>query len=50
MEVIKLPGAFITSKNDKFINFEHSELLYKSYGGKKQLIYIEKDHNQSRKD
>jgi hypothetical protein len=37
---VKTPGIFISSKEDKFVSHEHSEKLYKQYGGNKQLIYI----------
>lgn len=30
--------------------YTHSEKLYNKYGGAKQLIYIEKDHNEPRKN
>jgi fermentation-respiration switch protein FrsA (DUF1100 family) len=49
MQHIKVPGVFIASQNDNFVHHSHSELLYKEYSGKKELIYIEKDHNQVRK-
>ena len=50
MRHIKVPGLFVTSQNDNFVHYSHSEVLYKEYGGRKELIYIEKDHNQVRKD
>lgn len=46
---IRVPGVFIASQSDNFVHHSHSELLYKAYGGKKELVYIEKDHNQVRK-
>jgi len=35
MKNIKIPGIFITSQNDNFVHYSHSELLYKEYAGKK---------------
>ena len=35
MDNISVPGIFITSKRDEFVNYEHSEILYKKYKGKK---------------
>lgn len=49
MQHIKIPGIFVASQSDSFVHHSHSELLYKQYSGKKELIYIEKDHNQIRK-
>jgi hypothetical protein len=49
MQHIRVPGIFIASQSDNFVHHSHSELLYKEYSGKKELIYIEKDHNQIRK-
>lgn len=46
---IKVPGMFVASQRDSFVHHSHSETLYKEYGGKKELIYIEKDHNQMRR-
>lgn len=45
---IQMPGLFIASKNDRFISYQHSETLYKVYGGRKQLHYIQNDHNEHR--
>lgn len=47
---IKIPGVFVTSHQDSFVHYSHSQSLYKQYGGRKELIYIERDHNQSRKE
>lgn len=49
VEAIKVPAIFLASQLDNFVHYSHSELLYKHYGGAKELIYIEKDHNQLRK-
>ena len=40
MRQIRIPGIFLTSHHDNFVHFSHSEILYKEYGGKKELLYI----------
>ena len=50
MKNIKIPGMFITSHSDNFVHFSHAESLYKEYAGRKELIYIERDHNQVRRE
>ena len=46
---ISVPGIFIASHSDSFVHHSHSEILYKEYGGRKELAYIERDHNQVRR-
>ncbi len=34
VEKCEIPALFITSKKDKFVSYEHSEILHKFYKGK----------------
>lgn len=43
-----IPCIFITSKEDNFVKPYHVETLYKIYGGRKKILYVEGDHNMER--
>ncbi|XP_048329507.1 uncharacterized protein LOC107433622 [Ziziphus jujuba] len=43
-----IPALFGHAKDDKFIQPHHSDLIYKSYSGDKNIIYFDGDHNSSR--
>ncbi|KAH0986079.1 hypothetical protein GBA52_013256 [Prunus armeniaca] len=43
-----IPALFGHAKDDKFIPNHHSDLIYKSYAGDKNIIYFDGDHNSSR--
>jgi hypothetical protein len=47
---ITAPGMFITSKNDKMVNCEHSEKLFNIYPAYKQMEYITEQHHENRPD
>jgi fermentation-respiration switch protein FrsA (DUF1100 family) len=48
LENCKMPSLFIVSKQDTLINPYHSDLIFKHYKGKKKLVYVNGDHNESR--
>ena len=41
---------FIASKEDTFVNFKHSEILFNKYQGPKKFIEIKGDHNSFRNE
>ncbi|XP_062013728.1 uncharacterized protein LOC133730072 isoform X2 [Rosa rugosa] len=43
-----IPALFGHAKDDKFIQTSHSDLIYKSYAGDKNIIFFDGDHNSSR--
>ncbi|KAK9935807.1 hypothetical protein M0R45_012683 [Rubus argutus] len=43
-----IPALFGHAKDDKFIQTSHSDLIYKSFAGDKNIIYFDGDHNSSR--
>lgn len=43
-----IPALFGHAKDDKFIQPHHSDLIYKSYAGDKNIIKFDGDHNSSR--
>ncbi|XP_022856890.1 uncharacterized protein LOC111377961 [Olea europaea var. sylvestris] len=43
-----IPALFGHAKDDKFINLGHSEAIFKSYAGDKNIIKFDGDHNSSR--
>lgn len=43
-----IPALFGHAKDDKFIQPHHSDDIYKSYVGDKNVIYFDGDHNSSR--
>ncbi|KAF3451927.1 hypothetical protein FNV43_RR08023 [Rhamnella rubrinervis] len=43
-----IPTLFGHAKDDKFIQPRHSDLIYNSYAGDKNIIYFDGDHNSSR--
>lgn len=45
---LKLPIMFITGKNDDFVKSHHSHYLYEIYGGLKNFVMFEGDHNTIR--
>lgn len=42
------PGLFVTSKQDKLVNYLHTEELFNAYGGPKQLHFIDCEHHEAR--
>lgn len=45
-----VPGLFAHAENDDFIKIHHSEKLYETYAGDKNMIRFEGDHNSARPD
>ncbi|CAA0818046.1 alpha/beta-Hydrolases superfamily protein [Striga hermonthica] len=43
-----IPALFGHAKDDKFIQSRHSDAIFKSYAGDKNIIKFEGDHNSSR--
>lgn len=43
-----IPSVFIMARGDDFVNPHHGEDMYQLYGGDKNLIYVEGDHNSER--
>ncbi|KAL2495668.1 alpha/beta-hydrolase superfamily protein [Forsythia ovata] len=43
-----IPALFGHAKDDKFIHLRHSETIFKSYAGDKNIIKFDGDHNSSR--
>jgi len=43
-----IPALFIAGKHDDFIKPHHSQQIYEQYGGDKNLILVEGDHNSPR--
>lgn len=43
-----IPALFIAAENDDFITPKHSQELYENYGGDKNIIIVDGDHNSSR--
>ncbi|XP_050145556.1 uncharacterized protein LOC126621193 isoform X3 [Malus sylvestris] len=43
-----IPALFGHAKDDKFIQTHHSDIIYKSYAGDKNIIHFDGDHNSSR--
>lgn len=43
-----IPALFGHAKDDKFIQSHHSDLIFKSYAGGKNIIKFDGDHNSSR--
>jgi len=46
----KVPALFCHAKDDNFILPHHSKQLHDAYGGKKNLVMVEGDHNSQRPD
>jgi len=44
----KIPALFGAAKDDSFVSPQHTKDLYMSYGGHKQLLLFEGDHNSPR--
>jgi len=45
---IKIPALFVCGKQDDFIKPHHSEMICEPYGGPKNLLMVEGDHNALR--
>lgn len=43
-----VPALFIASREDTFVNFEHSLRVYEVYRGRRNLIEASGDHNEAR--
>lgn len=43
-----VPALFIHGEQDRLINKHHSELLHRNYGGSKNIVLFEGDHNSAR--
>ena len=43
-----MPALFVAGEDDKFVDPSHSKALYSVYGGDKNLILVEGDHNSAR--
>ncbi|KAJ8562638.1 hypothetical protein K7X08_031090 [Anisodus acutangulus] len=43
-----IPALFGHAKDDKFVQPHHSDLIYKSYAGDKNIIKFDGDHNSAR--
>jgi hypothetical protein len=45
-----IPALFAHAEGDNFIQIKHSQKLYEAYGGDKNFIQFDGDHNSSRPD
>jgi hypothetical protein len=43
-----IPALFVAAQGDHFVSQKHSELLHAVYGGDKNLVVVEGDHNSPR--
>jgi len=43
-----VPALFVAAKSDAFIDQHHAKDLYEKYGGDKNIILVEGDHNSTR--
>lgn len=43
-----IPAMLIAAENDRFVRKSHSMLIYERYGGDKNLVLVEGDHNSRR--
>jgi pimeloyl-ACP methyl ester carboxylesterase len=43
-----IPALFVAGENDQFVQPSHSEKIYEKYGGDKNIIIVEGDHNTPR--
>ena len=43
-----IPALFVAAEDDNFVSMNHSKLIYDKYGGDKNLIIVEGDHNSPR--
>lgn len=43
-----IPALFVAAQNDDFVPPHHSEAIVARYGGDKNLILVEGDHNSNR--
>jgi len=48
VDKIKIPALFGAAKEDNFVSPQHTRDLYMGYGGQKQLMIFEGDHNSQR--
>lgn len=48
VDKIKIPALFGAAKEDTFVSPQHTRDLYMGYGGQKQLMIFEGDHNSQR--
>jgi hypothetical protein len=44
----KAPAIFLHAVDDEFITMVHTEENYEAYGGEKEAVYCEGDHNSAR--
>jgi hypothetical protein len=47
-EIYVIPGFFITSREDTFVQAHHTERLHEAYRGPKKLVYVNGNHNEYR--
>ncbi len=43
-----IPSLFVVAKGDDFVKPQHGEDMYSAYGGDKNIIKVEGDHNSAR--
>jgi hypothetical protein len=43
-----IPSLFVVAKGDDFVRPGHGESMYKLYGGDKNILRVEGDHNSER--
>jgi len=43
-----IPALFLAGKGDTFVRPKHSETIYEKYGGEKEILLFEGDHNGDR--
>ena len=43
-----VPSMFVVAKDDNFVKPHHGEAMYKLYGGDKNILRVEGDHNSLR--
>ncbi len=48
VQITRVPGIFMTSKEDTFVRSHHTETLYHSYAGPRELLYMKGGHNSER--
>jgi len=48
VDKIKIPALFGAAKDDNFVSPQHTKDLYNAYGGPKQMVIFDGDHNSER--
>lgn len=43
-----IPAMFVAAEGDEFVPKHHSQAIYDKYGGDKNIVFVEGDHNSAR--